>query len=305
MVRVAIICPTYNAGEFWPEWIKSVKIQMLYNYEVLVLDSGSTDNTINLAKDAGFKVIEFPNHEFNHGQTRNFGADYMGNSYDFLVYLTQDAILSDQDSLVKIIKPFEDEAVGAVCGRQLPHKWANPIESHARLFNYPAHSLKKDKSDIGSLGIKTAYMSNSFAAYRYKAFIECGGFPADTIFAEDMSLAAKMIIAGWKTYYSSEARVFHSHSYTFMQEFRRYFDVGVFYCRENWIAENFGNAGGEGLKFVKSELFFLIRHGKFSLIPSAIMRTGLKFIAFKLGGFEKLLSTSLKRKLSMNKNYWK
>jgi len=305
MNNVAIICPTFNAGNKWVEWIECVKVQGIPDEQILVIDSGSTDDTVRLARDAGFKVIEFPNHEFNHGQTRNFGADYMGDGNDYLVYLTQDALLASADSIKNILRLFQDDKIGAICGRQLPHKDARPIEAHARLFNYPEKTVTKQKTDIPKIGLKTAFMSNSFAAYRREAFIHCGYFPNDTIFAEDMSLAAKMIVAGWKVAYSAEALAHHSHSYTIEEEFKRYFDVGVFYSREKWIPEYFGAASGEGIRFVISELKYLAKTGNIHLIPSAIIRTGAKFIAFKLGGMESSLSPRIKSKLSMNKRYWK
>ena len=112
-------------------------------------------------------------------------------------------------------------------------------------------------ADAAELGIKAAFMSNSFAAYRREALMAVGGFPKHVIFAEDMYVAAKMLMAGWKVVYEGSACCRHSHNYTIIEEFRRYFDMGVFHAREPWIRENFGGAGGEGLRYVKSELKYL------------------------------------------------
>ena len=88
---------------------------------------------------------------------------------------------------------------------------------------------------ISSIGIKAAFLSNSFAAYRRSALESVGGFPSDTIFGEDTFAAAKMLLNGWKIAYSAEATVYHSHNLTFIEEFRRYFDIGVFHSREKWF----------------------------------------------------------------------
>lgn len=85
---------------------------------------------------------------------------------------------------------------------------------HARNFNYSSKSIVKSKADIEKFGIKTVFMSNSFAAYRRSVFEELSGFPEHTILAEDMFMAAKMIQAGYKVAYCAEAVVRHSHNYT-------------------------------------------------------------------------------------------
>ena len=158
-------------------------------------------------------------------------------------------------------------------------------------------------ADAAELGIKAAFMSNSFAAYRREALMAVGGFPKHVIFAEDMYVAAKMLMAGWKVVYEGSACCRHSHNYTIIEEFRRYFDMGVFHAREPWIRENFGGAGGEGLRYVKSELKYL-GLSRFYLWPSSIVRNACKLVAYKLGQNEHLLPISFKRKLGMYKGYW-
>ena len=153
--------------------------------------------------------------------------------------------------MAKIIAPFFDPKVGAVCGRQLPHLDAAPLAKHARYFNYPEGIQVKTMADVQRLGIKTAFMSNSFAAYRGAVLSGIGGFPEHVIFAEDMYVAAKMLILGWKVVYAGDAQCFHSHNYSIAEEFKRYFDIGVFHAREKWIGQRFGSAGGEGMRYLK------------------------------------------------------
>lgn len=214
------------------------------------------------------------------------------------------SLFSDSNSLKNLIKNFEEPEIAAVCGRQLPHLNANPLATHARLFNYPAQSKIKNKEDIDSLGIKVAFMSNSFAAYRKSVFEQLGGFPDNTILAEDMHLTARIIQAGYKVAYCAEAQVFHSHNYSLIQEFQRYFDTGVFQQKESWIQEQFGKISGEGKKFVISELRFLLKNNV-AWIPKALLSTLFKYIGFKLGSKWNKLPMSVVKKLSMHKGYWK
>jgi rhamnosyltransferase len=118
-----------------------------------------------------------------------------------------------------------------------------------------------------------------------------------------MYVAAKLLVDGWRLVYSGNARCYHSHNYTIREEFSRYFDMGVFHAREPWIRNTFGGAGGEGFRFVKSELRFL-SIGNISLWPISIMRNFFKLIGFKLGLNEAKLNTKLKRFLGMHKRYW-
>lgn len=106
-------------------------------------------------------------------------------------------------------------------------------------------------------GVKTVFMSNSFSAYRIDVLQQLGGFPSDTILCEDMYFTAKAVLAGYKVAYVSEAVVRHSHNYSAVEEFKRYFDIGVFHADEPWIREKFGGAGGEGKNlFSLSCVFF-------------------------------------------------
>ncbi|SHJ99262.1 rhamnosyltransferase [Reichenbachiella agariperforans] len=304
----AVVIPTYNGGLLWGKVIESLLMQKLRPKLILVIDSGSKDNTFQASKDAGFECISISQKDFNHGATRNLGVDYVirsSKNIKFIVFLTQDAVLANPNSLGNLVKILIDEKIGAVCGRQIPHVNAQPLEAHARYFNYSTESKIKSKEDILRYGIKTAFMSNSFAAYNYMAYKDVNGFPDDTIFAEDMSIAAKMLLKGYKVAYCAEASVYHSHSYTIIEEFRRYFDVGVFYNRESWIRESFGSAGGEGLKFVISEIRFLLKSNLFYLIPYAFCRVIAKFAAFRLGMIEQVLSRKTKLRIGMNKSYWR
>ena len=305
-MKFLLIIPTYNAGNLWKAWIAAYQSQSLKAEQVIVIDSSSSDNTIKLAEEADFSVLSISQSAFNHGGTRNQAVEFAQGfaNPDIVVLMTQDAILASPDSLANLLAPFDDPEVAAVCGRQLPHQNATPLAAHARYFNYPAESKVKSQADIPRLGIKTAFMSNSFAAYRLSAFEELGGFPENTILAEDMYLTAKMILAGYKVAYCAEATVFHSHNYNLRQEFQRYFDTGVFQRNQSWIQQTFGKAASEGKKFVLSELKFLTKNAP-HLLPQAILSTLAKWIGFKLGYHYQALPYRCCKALSMYKGYWK
>lgn len=257
-----------------------------------------------LARSYGFEVRLIAKADFNHGGTRQFGIGLMPEA-EIIVFLTQDALLADPEAIERLLDAFADERVGAAYGRQLPHRDARPIGAHARLFNYPPESQVRTLDDRSRLGIKTAFISNSFAAYRRNALLEVGGFPTDTVMNEDTFVAGKMLLLGWKIAYCADARVYHSHDYAYTDEFKRYFDIGVFHARTPWLQQTFGSAAGEGRRFVISELRYLAKNAPW-LMPSAVLRTGLKWLGFKMGSsLHRKLPLFLNRRLSLHQAYWR
>jgi rhamnosyltransferase len=298
-----LVCPTFNPGQQFPRWLTAYDMQVSKPAESNIIDSSSSDGALANASAYGFSITTIQQKDFNHGGTRQAAID-ASPGYRYVIFLTQDAILASPASLAALIACFEDDSVAAVCGRQLPRQCAGPIEAHARIFNYGSKSRTVSMADAKNIGLKVAFLSNSFAAYRLSALAEVGGFPSDVIFGEDMYVAARLLKAGYKITYAAEAVVFHSHAYTLQQEFRRYFDMGVLHARESWIMNELGSAEGEGLRFVKSELKYLSQHA-FWRIPEALLRTVLKYLGFRLGLMEEHIPNRLKTRLAMNKVYFK
>jgi len=255
--------------------------QTLQPSEILVLDSSSSDATAALAQRDGCRVVIIPRIDFRHGATRQHAAD-LADSADVLVYLTQDSILADANALARLTAAFEDPTVGAAYGRQLPRPSANPIEAHARLFNYPPVSSIRSFEDKATMGFKSIFFSNSFGAYRRAALLETGGFSKELNFGEDTIVAARLLQSGWRIAYVAEAQAYHSHSYSRREEYQRYVEIGRLHAGEPWMEHNFGIASGQGRRFVLSEIRYLTRYAPW-LIPEAILRTSLKYLGYQRG----------------------
>lgn len=300
--RVAVIIPTFRAARYWPEISQGIRLQSLKPDRMIVIDSSSGDGTAELARRDGFEVLEIPPSKFNHGGTRQLGADYAPDA-NVLIYLTQDAVPFLADAFANLLRVFGNPEIGAAYGRQLPRQNASPIEAHARLFNYPDASVVRLWESRKTMGFKSIFFSNAFGAYRREALMSVGGFSPNVIFGEDTLVVARMHRAGWKTAYVADAMVRHSHPYTVADEFRRYFDIGVLHARESWLTEQFGSASGEGRRFVVSELKYLLRHGPYH-VPSALARTIAKYAGYKIGRRESRIAPSLKHHLGLNRQFW-
>ncbi|TWR31181.1 glycosyltransferase family 2 protein [Mucilaginibacter pallidiroseus] len=301
-MNFSLVIPTLNAGDKWIDLLKSIDSQSIKPQKTIIVDSGSTDNTVRLAVQHGFEVIEIPKTEFNHGKTRQLLVDRSGN-VDVCVFLTQDAILADVDSIKNITAVFNDNLVGMAYGRQLPHKNAKPLEIHARLFNYPDKSNLISIEDQPELGFKAFFSSNSFSAYRKSALLEIGGFPTNSIMGEDAIVAAKMLKAGFKKAYVANATVYHSHSYTLAEEFRRYFDTRVFHEQNIWMLQEYGKPTGEGFKFIQSEIKYVLKNSPLSIFKS-VSSIFAKLLGYNSGRYYRKMSVKTLKKLSMHGFYW-
>lgn len=299
---VGLIVPVLNAERHLDAFLASLQQQSIKPTAFLAIDSSSDDATVERLREFGAEVRVIPRADFNHGTTRQ-RALLQAPPVDVVVFVTQDVIFADPTSLEKLVESFSDPTVGAAYGRQLPRPGATPIESHSREFNYPAEGHVRSQSDVPHYGFRTAFLSNAFAAYRRSALMSVGGFPEGVIFGEDSVAASRLILAGWKISYRADAQVYHSHGYSIAEEFRRYFDIGVFHHRTKWIRADFGGATGEGMRFVRSELRYLWTTHP-TLIPSAIARTFTKFAGYRLGRAERWLPRKVKRSLSMYRAFW-
>lgn len=302
MNSFAVIVPTLNGGETFLQLLTSLEEQTLKPAALIVIDSGSEDGTVQAAEAEGAKVYQVSQEVFDHGGTRQVAVN-MAEAIDVVVFLTQDAVLANCDALHNLMDCFEDTEIGGAYGRQLPHPGAGIFGSHVRLFNYPEISRVRSLTDA-DLGIKAAFMSNSFAAYRRSVLIAVGGFPVNVILGEDTYVAAKMLLAGWKISYCADACVYHSHDFSLVEEFRRYFNTGIFHNRESWLLKKFGRVEGEGIRYFLSEIKYCREKGKPSWILWSIVRCFTKYLAYNLGKAEEALPRYVKRRLSSSPNYW-
>jgi rhamnosyltransferase len=281
LASVAVIIPTLNGASWWDQLVPAIRAQGLAPRQVLIVDSQSEDGTAEAARDSGFLVQQICRTRFNHGGTRQWALQFFPQA-PIVVYLTQDAVLASADALATLLHAFDDRVVGAAYGRQLPRLGANPIEAHARLFNYPPISAIRSLESAAAIGFKAIFFSNSFGAYRRIALDQVGGFPKESNFGEDTVVAARLLQCGWQIAYVAEAEVYHSHSYSYREEYQRYYRIGQLHRHEPWLLRDFGNASGEGCKFAFSEMRYLSKHAPW-LIPEAMLRSALKYSGYKRG----------------------
>ncbi|MCG8511998.1 MAG: glycosyltransferase, partial [Rhodospirillales bacterium] len=253
-----------------------------------------------LAEAAACQVINIDRHNFRHGRTRNKAAAQAHG--DILLFMTQDALPVDECFIANLVAPLESGDAQATYARQIADESAAPSERILRAFNYPPQSQRRTHEDLPRLGIATFFMSNAASAIRRSVFDQLDGFDDTMICNEDMHFCARLLREGHAIAYQADARVYHTHDYTLAQQFRRYFDIGVFRRdAAELLAE--ANANESGLRYVRALFGELVRTRPIAL-PHATLETGLKWLGYQLGQRYNALPRSLCRRCSGYPNHW-
>lgn len=298
--NVSVILPCYNGAHFLNTLISVLLNQSISPIEIIVVDSESTDGTEEIARDLGCTVFSIPQSEFNHGGTRNFAS--LRAKGDILVFLTQDALPKNSLFLQHLLAPICSSKSAASFARQVPYPEASVGEKFARAFNYPPVSEIRTITSIQTMGLRAYFFSNVSSAIRKDVFMDVGMFADDVIMNEDMLMCAKLLNAGHSVAYVAEAEVFHSHDYSLLQTFQRYFDIGVFFSRHFNIPDLATNE--RGATYTRELLAHMVKNVEMFAFFHAIGETCAKFGGFFLGKLEKFIPMVLKKHLSMHAGFW-
>lgn len=302
---IDVIIPIYHADDKLERLLTMLFRQTIKPNHVFLLHTIEYEGQVQelpTIEDSNITVLPIPKADFDHGGTRKYGASL--SKADILMFMTQDAVPADEHMIERLLEPFADPWVSAAYARQLPDEKAGLVERYTRHFNYPKHSRIKSHEDLQELGIKTFFCSNVCAMYRNEIYQKLGGFVERTIFNEDMIMAAAMIREDYRVAYVAEAKVVHSHQYTYRQQFTRNFDLGVSHRQYGEVFSGV-KSESEGIKLVKNTMKYLCEKKKYLLIPDMIISSGFKFLGYQCGKRYDIMPKWLVKKLSMNRSYWK
>ena len=302
---ISIFIPVRNGGSDLARCLDGIAMQDVPEpTETIVVDSGSTDGSVELAEGRGAKVHRIAPEEFNHGRTRNLSASLA--SGDILVFTSQDAYAHDPTWLRRLVEPLrEDPALAGTYGRQIAHDEAKPPERFFLDFLYGPDARVQHARTAKDLSMQTTLFSNVNAAIRREVF-DSHRFADDLIMSEDQEWSQRVLLAGYSLRYVPEAAVRHSHNYTIAGAFRRFFDSGVS-AKRAYLA---GGASAQqvvrrqALLYAREELVWLWRHRQLRWLPYCALYEGAKFIGLQLGVRHELIPRSLRPRLSGSKAYW-
>ena len=312
-MTVEIIIPTYRPGKTLEELLRRLLCQTcppdsvrIINTEEEYWDPGTEERFLSFAEErglsCGFSLTHIPREAFDHGGTRKKAA--LASRADVMVFMTQDALPADSRMLECLLRALNGAPeIGAAYARQLPRHDADPIERYAREFNYPPGTVVRSQKDVPRYGIKTYFCSNVCAAYDRGIFLKMKGFPEKTIFNEDMIYTGRLLQSGYKVAYAADALVLHSHNYTWRQQFRRNFDLGVSQAQYPEIFSDISSEG-EGAAMVKKNASRLIRERDYASVVKLGLQSISKYSGYWLGKRYARLPKKVILHLTMNKEYW-
>jgi rhamnosyltransferase len=224
MIECSISILTKNEGRNIGPCLEAVFSQKdVGEFEVVLVDSGSTDATVQIAQRFPIRIEQIPADAFHHARTRNLAAS-LGKG-PIVVNLSGDAIPASDLWLNKMLANFDDPGVAAAYGRQLP-KPGSTIE-RCDTFDavYGSQRIVKDPAHRNGMGYRFYHFSDVNSAIRRSVW-EATPYPEDLKMFEDLAIAKRILDTGGKIVYEPEAPVFHSHHYGSAQLFKRYFDIG-------------------------------------------------------------------------------
>ncbi|OZG65388.1 glycosyl transferase family 2 [Bifidobacterium hapali] len=258
--QISVIIPTLNAGQQITELLEALQAQTRKPDEIIVVDSQSDDDTVHRVRHFDdVRLLQIQRKNFDHGATRDMAL--RESKGDYVLFLTQDALPKDEYYIEELLKPFSDERVALVSGRQIARLSARSSEKLVREFNYPPVSHVRSAKDIPRFGIKAFFATDVCSAYRRDAYLAVGGFEHPITTNEDMFIAASFLCAGYSVAYAADAQVWHSHNFSLKQQYKRNYIMGK---EIELRKDKLGGAkvAGEGASLVKYVMSGLARSGQ-------------------------------------------
>lgn len=278
-MKIDIICPLYNAENYILDLDKSIKKQKkvkINNISYILTES--YDNSEKILIDNKIEYKKIKREDFSHSLVRENAA--MVSESDILVFITQDIVIEDDLWLYHLIKDIEKGKCEAAYSRQVSK--FNNIEKYTREKNYPDKSSIVSKKDLKKLGLRTFFFSDASSAIKTSIFKDLNGYDGKNLpISEDMYIAYKLIMNGYRIKYESDSVVYHSHNFKLKELYARYKLTGKFF-KENSYLDKYGtNKSGGGL--AKYILVRAIKDKNVKVLLRYPFDMAIRFIGMKVG----------------------
>ncbi len=217
LVHVSIVIRTKNEAEFIGQTLKKIEDQEFNgNYEIIIVDSGSTDSTLDIVKKYDVKLLQIPPKEFTYGRSLNIGARSAKGA--FIVNLSAHALPVDEKWLTNLIRCFENHNVAGVYGRQISSGHLNPFEAlqNEAFFGHEKITFNMNNKEM----LKRIHFSNSNSAIRRDVW-QRFKFDEQVLYAEDALWQAEVIEAGFSIVYAADAPVHHTHRISILGGYKK------------------------------------------------------------------------------------
>ena len=229
VVRVSIVIPTRNAGPGFERTLEAIAAQDLDEpYEVVVIDSGSTDGTPDLARRYGARVMRVERHSFHHARTRNLAIAH--STGDIVVLLVQDAVPANELWLTYLLEPLRNTSqVAGAYSRHVPRTGASFLARQVADYWY------REQGETGRIQRLEPLACSANLTDRQRrrlfTFNSVSGairrdvwsrFPLPEVrYGEDLAWGYRVVREGYCLAYVPASCVIHSHERSLWYEFRR------------------------------------------------------------------------------------
>jgi len=268
MPEISVIVRCRNEEQLIGKVLSRVFEQRGMDFEVIVVDSGSVDKTLDIARAFPVRLFEISPAEFTYGRALNLGISQA--SGRICALLSAHAIPFDRHWLRNLCSGFNDEKTASVGGKLMPHADCNPFDRRGLIRRYPTDPFYLTPDS------PTSY-SNSNAAV-IKRVWEKIPYDETILYAEDLEWMRRILAAGYKIRYEPTAAVYHSHNESGAQLLGRFYN------------EAYGHA----------QMGLLSRHSAGRLLFDWFFGTGYDFFYGMIRREWHWLGYSLTRRIWMN-----
>ncbi len=211
--RVSIVFRSLNEEKWFSEALSACKRQVIdgYDVEIVLVDSGSTDRTIEIAEAHDCRIVHIAKADFTFGRSLNYGCEAA--TGDFLVFISAHCVPAHEKWLANLIAPLADNRADYVYGRQVGHDVTRYSERQVFAQYFPEHD-KIPQADFFINNANAAIRKDLWARYRFDEAVTG---------LEDMVLGKSVMKDGARIGYVADAPVFHIHEESFAQIRRRYY----------------------------------------------------------------------------------
>ena len=209
-LTVSIIIRALNEAAHIGKLLYGIQQQTKLPDEIILVDSGSTDNTISIASSYDVVIEKIKKDEFTFGRSLNIGCSKAKS--DILVFLSAHVYPSDKDWLVNILKPFNDPNVVCTYGKQRGNKTTKFSENQVFLAYFP-NNIKDVKTNY--------FCNNANCAIRKKEWLSVN-YDESLTGLEDLDWAKKQYQNGKRIIYVPSAEIIHVHNENWDQIRNRY-----------------------------------------------------------------------------------
>jgi glycosyltransferase involved in cell wall biosynthesis len=217
--RVSAVIRAYNEGQHIGRLLEGLSQQTVKLDEIILVDSGSTDNTVAIAKASGCTVVHIAKEEFSFGRALNRGC--AAASGDILLFASAHVYPVYDTYVEHIVSAFEREAVAIAYGRQVGDERTKFSESRVMLKWFPNQNIW----DQGH-----PFSNNANAAVLRSVWQE-SPYDESLTGLEDLDFAKRALARGYKIAYIADAPVVHVHEETWSTIRNRYRREAMAYAR--------------------------------------------------------------------------